>query len=939
MQGITNNFNAVEMFIHDENIHILCASEHWITNNELLQKTIFNNYKIASIFMRNEHIHGGVLILVRKELHVTEIKSIKQWSVECHIEITSILLKVDTKKIAVIAVYRPPSGDFDVFHTVFNEALKVAFSRSDNVVLAGDLNIDWEKSTGYRNLLEDIFDSFHLHVNNLGATRIFTNAINQKSSSTIDYMATSLPSCITTCELVQPNIADHLAHILKINWKNCEISENQSSKITKRDLRLENVKEFQERLKNTDWSCVYRMSVERGFEYLLNSIYWCYEVSCPKRTFTQKKKTHNWFTEDLKNESDNLKNLFWLSQQTTDNSLLKHYKNKQKEYKANLRKAKMSHNVKKINESNNKIKTTWNIINEELGKEKKQSNDIALRNQANLIEIPNEVANTFAKHFSTVAAEEIRNHFPPNLSLPCTTLEAAILTPFRDEWINEEEVIENLQGMKNKTSSGIDELSVITLKQIMPFILKPFTFLINQSLIQGTFPSMLKKSLIIPIHKKGDKLEIDNYRQITLVSSISKLFEKIIASRITSYLVANSVLSEHQHGFRRGRSTESAIYEMLNFTHTKLDQGKFVVSVYFDLSKAFDTISPYFLLQKMQTLKFPRNVLTWIQSYIEERTMVVKYKGAVSEEQNINIGVPQGSVLGPLLFLIFINDLPVHTTSDNIIMFADDTTMTIVGNSHEELSQKLEKVIEEFKMWCERNRLILNMSKSLYVESFGGRNNQATISINDIRHAEETTFLGVLIDQHLSWNTQVNSICSKLNSAYYAIRILKNSLNREGLMKVYYAMVYSPISYSIMAWGRSKDMNRVFVNQKRIVRLIFNLDFQESCKPTFIKYKILTIPSIYILKCVLFVRRNLQKYNMNGHCHEYNTRHNEQLRIPLHHTTKFKKSPIYNTTVLYNKLPAYLKSSGTAKKFHSGVKIFLQEGAFYSVQEFLDRDL
>lgn len=461
----------------------------------------------------------------------------------------------------------------------------------------------------------------------------------------------------------------------------------------------------------------------------------------------------------------------------------------------------------------------------------------------------------------------------------------------------------------------------------------------NQSLIQGTFPKLLKKSLVIPLYKKGDKMEINNYRQITMVSSVSKLFEKIVASRISTYLEENSVLSEYQHGFRKGKSTVTAIYEMLNFIHTNLDQGKCVVSVYFDLTKAFDTVSPCFLLQKMRTLKFPSNVITWVKSYVEERTMVVKYKEAVSEQQTLNMGVPQGSVLGPILFLLFINDLPGYISSDNIIMFADDTTMTIVGDSHDEVLQKLKIVIEEFKAWCERNRLILNISKTLCMEFFVNQKQHEVVSVEDVNSIDETKFLGTIIDHNLSWNSQINKTCAKLNSAFHAIRILKNCLNRKGLMMMYYAMAYSHISYSVIAWGRSKDVNRVFINQKRIIRLIFNLDVQESCKSVFIECKILTVPSIYILKCLLSARQNILKYQMNGEFHEYNTRHNEQLRTPRHRSTKFKQSPMYNTIILYNKLPNSVKNSSTEKNFYAAVKNLLLERAFYSVQEFLDSKL
>lgn len=940
VQGFLNNLNLIELFATTYQIDILCVTEHWLTDQERPES--FNQFRIGAIFKRTDHIHGGALILVRNNIAFNELTAISQLSVECHIEICGLTFRINGLNISLLAVYRPPNGDYVLFHNALSQSLNLASSRSDHIILGGDFNIDWATEGSNRTILSDIFDSFHLYVYELGPTRIFTNKNNHTSYTSIDYMLTSISTEITSCKIVQPNIADHLAHILALKLDSLEKISSATSSITKRDLRAENISEFQSRLCQADWSCIYGMGVDAGFQYFMETVKWCYDISCPLRTFLPKSNRQNWINEDIKNSSEQLRNMFWLYKQMPSENLYHSYRVKLKDYRDKLKETKIVYKEGVINRGTNRIKATWKMIDDELGRKKRTKNYILLKKPDGEGEVtqPQEVANIFVKHFSSVAISEVKQKFSNKTVRTCTTSELEITTPFSNTLVTEEEVIANLYYMKNKTSTGIDDLSIITIKRITPCILSPFTFLINQSIIQGVFPNALKTSLIIPLYKKGEKSDVNNYRQISLISSFSKVFEKIVASMIEDYLLKNSIISESQHGFRSGRSTETASYQLLSFIYNNLDRGKCVSCLFFDLSKAFDTVQSGFLAQKLRALKFPENIVNWVVSYMSNRRMIVRYEEVLSEERNINLGVPQGSVLGPLLFLIFINDLPTYIKEVNIIMFADDTTMAIMGDSKEQIYQKLEVVIEQFKEWCERNMLMLNISKSLYVEFYSGQHKcDSKMTIADMKKVKETKFLGILIADNLNWNTQVDSICKKINTACYSIRVLKNSLRKEGLIKVYYAMAYSYISFNIVIWGRAKDLNRVFISQKRVIRLLFDLDYRESCKQTFITEKILTVPSIYILRCLVFARSNLERYETNGSYHNHNTRHCGQLKIPLHRTEKFKQSPIYNTITLYNKLPGIYKNVNSEKVFHGKVKKLLVEKAFYSVQEFLESDL
>ena len=219
--------------------------------------------------------------------------------------------------------------------------------------------------------------------------------------------------------------------------------------------------------------------------------------------------------------------------------------------------------------------------------------------------------------------------------------------------------------------------------------------------------------------KKGCKFDLDNYRQISLLSVISKLFELIIRNRVVSFLERFSILSDSQHGFRKGRSTESASAKLFEFVYNEVDKGNYVVTILFDLSKAFDSVNKDILVEdilvdKLEAIGIRGNLLECISSFMQNRSLSVKCNEVQSDFFDICLGVPQGSILGLLLFLIYINDLPRFIKNGFITMYADDTTISVSASSPDELCSQVKMVLEEMNIWCDRNRLILNKDKTIF---------------------------------------------------------------------------------------------------------------------------------------------------------------------------------------------------------------------------------
>nr|CAI5816987.1 unnamed protein product [Callosobruchus analis] len=409
-----------------------------------------------------------------------------------------------------------------------------------------------------------------------------------------------------------------------------------------------------------------------------------------------------------------------------------------------------------------------------------------------------------------------------------------------------------------------------------------------------------------------------------------------------SYIQKLNIMSSSQNGFCPGRSTESASYDLLNYIYHHLDNRRLVGTLFFDLSKAFDIIDASIIENKLFSLGFRGNFLMWLKSYLRDRKFVVNVHDFLSDEFDVQLGVPQGSILGPLIFILFINDLPHYMSSDSIVLYADDTTITVNAENYIHLEQRLNLIAAEFTSWCRRNSLIVNPNKTVCIHfrsAMRGMQRPAEsinlmINSNLIEFSTNAKFLGLYLDEDLTWRTHIDALCKRINKSYYAMLQLRNCFNTPQLIGIYFALVYSHISFHIIAWGNSSLASRVFVAQKRIIRLIIRLKYNESCRTFFVKYNILPLPSIYIYKCIIFAKQNVDTYFKNSDMHSYNTRGYKSLRSLKHRTCLYENSPFYMGHKLLNSLPAAIRNISNETLFKNQLKTFLLSKCFYSVADF-----
>ena len=468
------------------------------------------------------------------------------------------------------------------------------------------------------------------------------------------------------------------------------------------------------------------------------------------------------------------------------------------------------------------------------------------------------------------------------------------------------------------------------MKAIGESIAEPLCKLVNKSICEGIFPDILKIAKVIPIYKSKEKCNVSNYRPISLLSSISKILEKVMHNRLYSFFQKNKMFYENQYGFRKQRSTVDAVTKFINDVIKSYDDKQSTIAVYCDLSKAFDTIDHNILIHKLEFYGIRGFALSWFRSYLSNRSQYTHYNGIDSDTQNVKCGVPQGSVLGPLLFIIYTNDHPSCLNLTKTILFADDTTIYLSSNDHDLLYKIMNDELDRLTDWFQANKLSLNATKTNYMlftnRDIQNLNTTLTLGNSIIDKVKCTKFLGMYIDENLKWNEHTHKVTQKLTRSYYAINKAKHSLNKRHLSTVYYSMVYPYLIYGITLWGNAPKIHltKLITIQKKIIKMVSAAKYSAHTEPLFKTLKILKLEDVYhhqILNYVYkYVRGHLspslsQLFTLAQDYHERDTRQSTTYKLLSYkpRTTVACQSIAYMGPKLWNKIPhsLYIHNNNT----------------------------
>ena len=489
------------------------------------------------------------------------------------------------------------------------------------------------------------------------------------------------------------------------------------------------------------------------------------------------------------------------------------------------------------------IKGTWRILNTIIKKTKRCSSypDVFVNDGKDLSK-KSDIANGFNEFFVNIGpslADKIIT--PKNVNIQDYMKDKNVNSLFLHA-VDENEIIDTVKNFKNKLSTDCNDIDMTLLKKVIDNIVYPLTYICNKSFTEGTFPDDMKTARVIPLFKTGEKNVFTNYRPVSLLPQFSKLLEKLFSARLDKFIDKYNILTENQYGFRANRCTSDALLELVEKITNSIDKKKYTVGVFIDLKKAFDTIDHKLLLKKMELYGVRGVALNWMASYLNNRKQYVDIDGELSLYLTVLCGVPQGSILGPKLFILYINDICNVSKILELILFADDTNLFCTDDNLELLSKKISEELNKLSVWFAVNKLSLNLTKTNYM-IFCNRKipNDISISINsvEIDRVFSTKFLGVIVDEKLNWKEHISRVRGKLSKGLAIMYKAKTRLNEKSLLTLYYALFLPYINYCLEIWGSTYVTNLQCISflQKRAVRTICNKGFREHTNALFYKLK------------------------------------------------------------------------------------------------------
>ena len=930
IQSLHAKIDQLRIYIHsllqnEVKIGAILLQETWINPNNDTTLLEINGYNLISQPCKITS-HGGLAIYILEEIEYELLDTINSESGTW--EGLFIKLKLNSQNKLILGnVYRPPR-DLIVNYTAFtNEFENHLQSLNGNTLIGGDFNIDL------------------LKVNNKSAIHDYLNCIlacgfipsitlptrlTSNTGTLIDNILCKMSNDISqiTSGILTMKISDHQPIFVSLNYVYNLNKSSKYIKITKRDeLSVEKFRAFlRSRINNTVFVNDTNANPNENYDLLNSIIKEGLEIHMPSKIVKFNKKKHkkeNWITGGLV-KSIAFRDKLYKKLKTTplNNPLYAQLKYNLNSYNKILKKAirerkkEYYHNCFEMHKNN--MEKTWRTIKGILTKRSNENKlpDYYLVNNSKMYDKKCS-ANEFNKFFINIGPDLTSNIQQPRDISFANYLTDNFPHTFSFTPVTSNMVTEIINKLHSKSSTGFDSVSTILLKKVKNELVEILTLIINQSITTGIFPQKLKIAKVVPLHKKDDPTILNNYRPISILTAISKIFEKVMFQQIHRYFNNYNIYYSNQYGFRQYHSTELAQIELIDRVVTDMDKGKLPINIFIDLTKAFDTIDHSILLHKLNHYGFSTIALSLMESYLNNREQYIDLDGTTSSYMTLKSGVPQGSILGPLMFIIYINDMHKSSKMFNYISYADDTTLMVSLTNANTISsaELINKELENVNTWLKVNKLILNIEKTKCM-IFHSPNKKVTnpplkIGDCDIEFVENFNFLGVIINKHLQWKSHLDVISKKISKTIGIMNRVKHFLPQDTKLIMYKSLIESHLNYGILVWGYNcKNIEKL---QKKAVRIICNSKYNAHSEPLLKKLKILKVKDILTKKLYnLFYKMshsNLPLYFLDGtwlnsqsDTHNYNTRNNQFVTPIIKHTfaeycVRSKLPELLNTNV------------------------------------------
>ena len=898
--SLSAKLDELKNFLHEitakhATFQAICVQESWLSDESDLSAFHIDGFTMISQGKKCS-AHGGLVIYLKNEFSFEQLL-IPGLRTGWEGQFVRINKGSSKNLITLCNIYRPPNDlleSYSTFSTEFSETLTMIKSRNHPITIAGDFNIDLLKIKE-KSGVSDFFDS--VTSNGFFPKITLPTRLSTKRATLIDNFYCNLDNSFIESKagIIVKCLSDHLPYFMSFRFK-APCNKNKIIEIYEEN--DESINYLKHELHFTDLCAMLNQEPTanpcKNFDIFNTALQKIKDKHFIKKKVKFRKNKHKlnpWISKGII-KSINFRDKLYMKLKRTEQSTptYENLKTNLKSYnrilKHSIKLAKRHYYSDRLLRCNNDMKRTWGALKDILNLTKNKKtfpecisvDDSETTDRLLICEEFN--------HFFTQIGPCVQQNIQATSSLNFNDyLKSDPGTEFHFSPVNKNVIADVIGKIKPKQSCGLDSLSVNLLKAIKDEISDALVILVNQTLATGIFPASLKIAKVIPIYKKGDINDLSNYRPISVLPVISKIYEKIIANQINEYFLNNKLFIDNQYGFRNRHSTELAALEIIDRTLLAMDRNECPIHVYLDLSKAFDTIDHNILIAKLQHYGIKGVACSLFKSYLSNRKQCVRYDEVTSSLRDITTGVPQGSILGPLLFIIYINDIVAASDFFNFISYADDTTLFFSMNSFTITdSSRINAELSKISKWLSVNKLALNVNKSKYMV-FHTKQRQVTaptliIDEKRLECVDEFELLGIVVDKHLKWQSHINKIATKVSKTIGIISRLKNFVPQHYLRLLYSTLILPHFTYGILTWAF--DIERLFKLQKRAIRIITSSKYNAHTEPLFKQLDCLKLPDIIKLNTLKFyykLENNLlPKYFVNmtlvkqSDVHSYNTR-------------------------------------------------------------------